>query len=384
MIAPVASPLSLVAKSAPDRHSMPCEASGGVLTIDLTALESNYRHLSSLVGSARCAGVVKADAYGLGAEVVAKVLLKAGCSTFFVAQLNEATALRSSLPDDVPLCVLNGVAPGTESLCAAAGITPVCNSLDQLIAWSRTAREMNLRLDTIIQVDSGMSRLGMSPAEVDSIAASPDILAPLNLKLVMSHLACGDDPDHPANEAQRREFDRLRAKLPPAPASLANSAGIFLGRNYHYDLCRPGAAVYGIDVGPRAHGIRPVVALKARVAQIREIPANAHVGYGFTFASDRPMRLATLMVGYADGWSRHFSAKGRVWCDDVALPIVGRVSMDSCSIDISALPEGKLKPGDFVELLGPHQSADAAAGRIGTIGYEMLTQLGHRYHRKYR
>jgi alanine racemase len=384
MFAPVASSLSLHSGSTPDRHSMPCEASGGVLSIDLSALEHNYRHLSVLVGSSRCAGVVKADAYGLGAEIVAKVLLKAGCRTFFVAQLNEATAIRASLPDNVDLCVLNGVAPGTESLCAAAGITPVCNSLDQLVAWSRTAREMNMRLATIIQIDSGMSRLGMSPAEVERLSASPELLVPLDLQLVMSHLACGDDPDHPANAAQRAAFDRLRAKLPPAPASLANSAGIFLGHAFHYDLCRPGAAVYGLDVGPRAHGIRPVVAVKARVAQIRDIQAGAHVGYGYSFAAERPMRLATLMVGYADGWSRQFSGKGQAWCDDVALPIVGRVSMDSCSIDISALPEGRLKPGDFVELLGAHQTADAAASSIGTIGYEMLTQLGRRYHRTYR
>lgn len=383
MIAPLGSSEPAASGSWPALDVMPAEACGGVLCIDLSALEGNYRHLSKLSGPARCAGVVKANAYGLGAEIVSRVLLSAGCRTFFVAQLNEATALRPSLPEGIDLCVLNGLAPGVEALAAAADIIPVLNSFDQLLAWSRTARDLGRRLDAIVQVDTGMSRLGMSPDDITRSLASPEIFAPLNLRFVMSHLGCADEPDHPANAAQLAAFEAIRARLPQAPASLANSAGTFLGPAYHFDLCRPGAAVYGIDVGPRMHGIRPVVSVHARVAQVRTIPAETYVGYGYAFRADRPMRLATLMVGYADGWSRHFSNKGVVYCDDIALPIIGRVSMDSCTIDLSALPEGRLKAGDLVELLGPHQSADAAATRIGTIGYEMLTQLGHRYHRTY-
>ena len=359
-------------------------AAGGVLTIDLGVIEGNWRHLSALSGGAVTAGVVKADAYGLGARPVAKVLLKAGCKAFFVAQLSEALDLRPCIPDNVGLYVLNGLAPGSEGIAAAANVVPVANSLDQLVAWGRLARDLGRVLPVVIQVDSGMSRLGLSPVEVDQLAATPELLAGLELKLVMSHLACGDEPEHPANAFQLANFRSARAKLPPAPASLANSAGIFLGRDYQFDLCRPGAALYGLNVGPRAHGIRPVVQLSARVAQLREIPAGAHVGYGWSFQADKPLRLATVSVGYADGWPRHLSGVGAAWCDGVRLPIVGRVSMDSFTCDVSALPEGRLSGGALVDLIGPDSEADAVAGLAGTIGYEVLTRLGQRYARVYR
>jgi alanine racemase len=358
-------------------------ASGGELTIDLGAVEANYRHLAKLTGGVPCAGVVKADAYGVGAVEVTRRLLKAGCRTFFVAQLTEALALKPILPADATLAVLNGVAPGAEPLCADAGIVPVANSLPQLIAWGQHARSSGKVQPAFVQIDTGMSRLGLAPAEVDHLAANRHLLDGLRLDLIMSHLGCADDPDHPANAAQLAAFNAARAKLPPAPTSFANSAGIFLGSNYHFDLCRPGAAVYGLHVGSAAHGIRPVVTLRARVSQVREVPAGSYVGYGYTFQADRPMRLATIAAGYADGWIRSLGNRGAAWVDDVRLPIVGRVSMDSFTCDISALPEGRLAAGDLVDLLGAHQSADDAGLDAGTMGYEILTSLRHRYTRRY-
>jgi alanine racemase len=211
----------------------------------------------------------------------------------------------------------------------------------------------------------------------------PQVFGNLKFDLVMSHLGCADDPNHPANAAQLDAFESARAKIPKAPASLANSVGIFLGSAYYFDPCRPGAALYGIHVGPAAHGIRRVVTVRARVAQVREIPAGVHVGYSYTFKSNRQMRLATVAAGYADGWMRSLSNRGAAWCDGVRLPIVGRVSMDSFTCDVSALPDGRLSPGDFVELLGPSQSVGEVGSAAESIGYEVLTSLGPRYTRRY-
>lgn len=356
---------------------------GGLLVIDLAAIEANYRHLVGLAAPAHVAGVVKADAYGLGAVAVTERLVAAGCRHFFVAELSEALELRPLLPEGAVIAVLNGLAPGANAAAADAGIVPVANSLTQLRAWAALAAERCTRLSTILQVDSGMSRLGLSPAEVDELAASPELLRSLDLLFIMSHLACADEPLHPANRAQLAAFIAAKAKLGIERASFANSAGIFLGKDYHFDLCRPGASVYGLGVGPAAYGIRPVVRLEARISQLRTIPPSASVGYGYTFTADREMRLATLSIGYADGWPRALGQIGAAWVDGVRLPFTGRISMDSCTIDVGALPDGRLRPGSLVELLGPHQSADDIARLTGTIGYEILTRLGRRYCRRY-
>lgn len=227
-----------------------------------------------------------------------------------------------------------------------------------------------------------MSRLGMAASEVLALAADPQAFANIEVTLVMSHLACADEPAHPANEAQRIEFDRLRAMLPPAPASLANSSGIFLGNGFHHQLARPGAALYGINPTPGLENpMLPVVRLQAKVIQTRSVSAGAGVGYGHTAVTGRSTALATISLGYADGWRRRAAASA--YFDGVRLPFIGRVSMDSIILDISALPEGRLRPGDMVEMIGPSQTLDEVAGFSGTIGYEVLTSLGHRFHRRY-
>lgn len=355
---------------------------GAVLTINLSAVRDNYRLLKGRLGGARCAGVVKAGSYGLGAVQVARVLAEEGCDTFFVAHAGEGLALRTALGAGPAIYVLNGTAPGAEAEVAAAGLTTVANSLEQLSAWRAAAQASGLRLPVALQVDSGMSRLGMMPSEVETLANDASLLDGLDVVLVMSHLACADEPEHPANATQKQAFDTLRAMLPAAPASLANSSGIFLGADYHYDLARPGAALYGINPTPgRANPMREVIRLDAKVIQTRTLDKNIGIGYGHTFRTSGPLRAATISLGYADGWHRRAAAGA--YFDGARLPFIGRVSMDSIIIDISALPEGALKAGDLVELIGSHQTVDDVAGHAGTIGYEVLTGLGHRFHRIY-
>lgn len=357
-------------------------AAGAVLTIDLGAIRENYRLLKSKLDGVPAAGVVKADGYGLGAAAVAHALIEEGCDTFFVAHLSEAVALRASIGDKRAIHILNGLSPGAEEECIACGAVPVLNSLEQLDAWRAAARGTGRRLPTTLQVDSGMGRLGLSAADVEQLAATPGAFDGIEIVLVMSHLACADEPDSPANEAQLREFGRLRAMLPKAPASLANSSGIFLGKRYDFDLARPGAALYGINPVPgKPNPMRRVVKLSAKVVQTRELPAGAGVGYGYAFRTSAPMRTATISLGYADGWPRR--AVAAAWFDGIRLPFIGRVSMDSIILDISALPEGRLKGGDLVELIGEHQNVDDIAALAGTIGYEILTSFGRRFHRIY-
>ncbi|MBN9241989.1 MAG: alanine racemase [Mesorhizobium sp.] len=357
-------------------------AAGATLTIDLGAVRENYRRLKARLGGARCAGVVKADGYGLGAAVIASALRKEGCDSFFVAHVGEGLDLREALGPGPAIYVLNGLPPGAEADAVAAGLIAVANSAEQLSAWRATARRLGRKLPVAVQVDSGMARLGMAPAEVETVAADPDALAGLDLTLVMSHLACADEPDHAANRVQLAEFERLRRLLPAAPASLANSSGIFLGSEWHFDLARPGAALYGINPTPDSDNpMRPVVRLEAKVIQTRTIGEGAGIGYGHTAIADGPLRVATISLGYADGWRRRAAAFAHF--NDVRLPFIGRVSMDSIILDVSDLPEGSLKAGDMVEMIGPSQTLDEVARYSGTIAYEVLTSLGRRFNRRY-
>jgi alanine racemase len=357
-------------------------AAGAVLTIDLDAVRENYRRLKARLGSGACAGVVKADGYGLGATEIATALRKEGCDTFFVAHVEEGGRLRAVLGNRPAIYILNGLPPGAEKEAVAAGLSAVINGSEQLDAWREAARRSGRKLPTAIQVDSGMARLGLSAAEVEAVAASADAFDGLDIRLVMSHLACADEPAHPANRAQLAEFERLRAMLPAAPASLANSSGIFLGPAYHFDLARPGAALYGINPTPGSKNpMLPVVRLEAKVIQTRTLAAGAGIGYGHTVVTEGPVETATISLGYADGWRRRAMAAAHF--EGVSLPFIGRVSMDSIILDISALPAGRLKVGDFVQMIGPAQTLDQVAGLTETIGYEILTSLGHRFHRQY-
>lgn len=363
---------------------LPSPECGALLTIDLGAIVENWRALKARVGRADCAAVVKADAYGLGAAKVGPALAAAGCRHFFVAHLAEGLALRPLLPATATVFVLHGAPPGAEAECAAQGLVPVLNSEPQVLAWRALAARLGRRLPAVLQVDSGMSRLGLSPAELDTLADDSDAFAGIEVACVMSHLACADEPDHPANAMQRERFIAARRRLPAAPASFANSSGIFLGPDYHFDLARPGAALYGVaPVAGAPNPMRPVLRLQAKVMQVRQIDAGTPVGYGFSWRASTPARIATVSVGYADGWLRSQSNRGAAWFEGVELPLAGKVSMDTITLDASALPEGALQPGTLVDLIDEHHGVDAVAARASTIGYEILTSLGRRYQRRY-
>jgi alanine racemase len=357
------------------------DSAGALLTIDLGAIAANYRLIQQRIGAATCGAVVKADAYGLGAATVAPALFTAGCRHFFVAHLDEGVALRRALPADAAVYIMHGVFAGGEAACVANDLVPVSNSRAQLARWAAQARAAGRRLPAIIQLDTGMARFGFA---VGDLAAIGDDLRSLALHFVMSHLACADTPSHPANAEQRARFDALRAELPPAPATLAASSGCFLDPAFHYDLVRPGAALYG--VAPAANAPNPmhqVIRLDAKIVQLRDVPAGTPIGYGHSARTAAPARLATIAVGYADGYLRSGSNHGAAWFGDIALPIMGRVSMDSIVLDASAGPPNALHEGSIVELIGPHRGVDAVAADAGTIGYEVLTSLGRRYHRRY-
>jgi alanine racemase len=348
------------------------------LTIDLDAIVRNYRRIVALATDGAVAAVVKADAYGLGAGRVTAALAAAGCRHFFVAHLSEVAAVRAAAPADTPIYVLNGLAAGAEGDCAALGAIPVLNSLAQLAAWRAQAPAR----PAVLQVDSGMQRLGLSPDEVERLVAAPDLLGDIELRYVMSHLACADEPDSPANAWQRDRFAAICARLPASPRSFANSGGAFLGRDYHYDLLRPGIALYGGSPRPGVT-MDAVVSLSATIIQTRVVPAGAGIGYGLTAPADRPRTIATIGVGYADGWPRRLGGRGSAFVGGARVPIVGRVSMDSMLIDVSAIAEAARQAGAPVELIGPHQTIDDVARDADTISYEILTQLGARYARHY-
>lgn len=359
-------------------------SAGATLTIDLGAIVANWRLLQGRVGRAACAAVLKADAYGLGAAQVGPALAAAGCRQFFVAHLDEAIALRPLLPHDASVSVLHGPMPGSEPDFVAHGVRPVLNSRAQLEGWRALAHRLDRELEAVVQVDTGMARLGLAPEELRGLAADPQAWAGVRVGLVMSHLACADEPAHPANAAQRHRFALARRLLPAAPASLANSSGIFLGEDFHFDLVRPGAALYGIaPVAGAPNPLQPVLRLDARVIQVRHVEAGAAVGYGATWHSERPTRIATVAVGYADGWLRSGGNRGAAWFGDVPLPLVGRVSMDTITLDAGALADGELQPGMAVTLIGGRAGLDAVAADAGSIAYELLTGLGRRYARRH-
>ena len=358
------------------------DGTAGTLTIDLDAIAANWRSLSDRVAPAACAAVVKANGYGLGAGEVARRLQAEGCGWFFVAHLEEAVALRRTVPD-LPIVALNGPLPGLEPEFVAHGVLPALNDLGQIAAWQALARRLERPLDAVVHIDTGMNRLGLEAREVALLGDDRSLLAGLRPLLWMSHLACADLRDHPLNETQRARFDQALRRLPPAPASLANSSGVFLGPPWHHQLARPGAALYGINPTPwLANPMRAAVRLTGKILQIHEVDTGIGVGYGAEWKAPRPSLVATVAAGYADGYLRSLKERTVVFLKGQSLPVIGRISMDLITVDVTdaAAPA---RPGDEVELLGPNLGVDELGERAGTIGYEILTQLGNRYHRRY-
>ena len=367
------------------------DQNAAILTIDLGAIAENYRRLRATVGAALCGAAVKADGYGLGAVRVAPALYQAGCRHFFVATLDEGLALRSAIGRDAAVMVLNGLAPGHIEPMLRAGLTPVINGPRDAFLWAGWdwAQAGQVPPAVVLQLDSGMSRLGFGARDWQILLAG-DFLGRFPVDLVISHLGCADDAAAPMNGLQRQAFlDRLQVlegRLPvPARRSLAASAGIFLGPDFHFDLVRPGAALYGINPIPgRPNPMHPVVRLQAKILQVHDVDAGTLVGYGATHKCAHPTRLATIGCGYADGLFRALSSQGAVHVGDHRAPIVGRVSMDLLSIDVGDVPSDLAQPGMTVDIIGPHQDLDALAADAATIGYEVLTGLGPRFQRIYQ
>ena len=351
-----------------------------VLVVNLAALRANYEKLRALAGEAECAAVVKANAYGLDVRQAVPALLASGCRTFFVATPKEALDVRA-MSTDCTVYVLDGLLPGTSQQYVDASLRPVLGSLEQLHEWRGTAAPAALHADT------GMSRLGLQPSDVDALADDPASLNDTHIDLFMSHLACGDDRKSDMNTQQRNAFVSSRQRLGIQKGSLANSAGTLFGPDYHFDLVRPGIALYGGEaINDEPNPMRPVVSLYAQILQVRDLSPGDPIGYGSTYRVSRPSRIATIGAGYADGVFRSLSSADNqppatVRIHGTPAPVVGRVSMDLITIDVTDIPD--VQRGHWAELLGEHITVDDVARRAGTIGYEVLTRLGQRYHRIY-
>lgn len=348
-----------------------------VLTTSLAAIGANWRTLKDAAPHAEMAAVVKANGYGLGAIPAAAKLRAMGCRTFFVATYDEGCALRPIL-GDARIFVLNGFPSGAAPAFVAAGLTPTLNTLDEIREWAA----LGARLPCAIHVDTGMARAGLSAPELDALAGDAALLARLDIALVMSHLACSDEPDHPLNRQQLARFRAALARLPSAPASLASSAGVFLGPDYHFDLVRPGIALYGGNpMAQEPNPMRAAAMLTADILGVRTLLRGESAGYGATFAATRDTRLAVCNIGYADGILRALSNRGVAFVGDTPCSYAGRVSMDLLTIDISAVPPSQAQRGAQVEIIGPHMTIEDMAARAGTASYEVLTSLGPRFTR---
>lgn len=369
-------------------HSEAPAHAAGVVTIDLARIADNWRALADLVRPAECAAVVKADAYGLGATRVIPALAAAGCRTFFVATLDEAILARGLAPS-AHILVLDGVLLGAEVATRAAGVVPVLSSLAEVERWAQLSATRHERLVCALHVDTGLNRLGLPAGEVRALAANSHLLDRLDVRLVMSHLACADDPHALKNAQQRDVFEGLVPLLPSASRSLAASDGLMLGAAYHYELVRPGYALYGGQAFRGAAApVVPAVTLHVKILQIRDVAPGQTVGYSATWTPAKASRIAVIAAGYADGLFRHLSRTtgadgGVVAIRGQLAPIVGRVSMDLITVDVTGIEGPPPQPGDLVEVIGPNISIEELGAAGGTIGYEVLTSLGRRFHRRY-
>jgi alanine racemase len=361
---------------------------GGTLTVDLDAIADNWQTLTRRLFAVECGAVVKANAYGLGLEPVTARLAKAGCKTFFVADVAEARRARSRARE-AAIYVLNGFSPEAANAFAELNVQPVINSTVELAEWDAFIATQGWRGGAAIHIDTGMNRLGMSAEEAAALA--PRLQQENHgITLLMSHLACAEVQDHPLNASQIRLFRELRMLYHGVPASLANSAGIFIGDTAHFDVARPGAALYGINPTPgRTNPMRNVLTLSGLVLQVRKVPQGESVGYGAAWNAKRASRIAVAALGYADGLLRAGSgpdrkAGGSAIVAKKRCPIVGYISMDLTCIDVTDLPNNAVRRGDSATFIGEDLLIDEVAASAGTIAYEVLVRLGSRCHLAYR
>ncbi|MEM6812118.1 MAG: alanine racemase [Pseudomonadota bacterium] len=355
-----------------------------MLEINLQLLRENYQILQKQVGeSCMVAGVVKANAYGLGIEPIARTLLELGCPFFFTATLKEAVSLRKIIKE-TPIAVLNGILPGQTNIFRQNNLLPVLNSPDMLKIWQETAIKEKKTLPTILHFDTGMNRLGFSELEAEAfIHEQNQAFDHLDVQWIMTHFACADEKDHPLTSAQAERFFNIAKHFPNAKKSLGNSPGVFRSTDYHIDMVRPGFALYGGNPHPEKENVmKNIVTLHVPVLQTRLCRKGESIGYGASHIFEKDTMTATISIGYADGFLRSASNQAKVYYQGTTCPVLGRVSMDLTTIDISHLNQPP-QAGDMIEILGPHQTVDDLADNASTIGYEILTSLGQRYERKY-
>ncbi|PHS78883.1 MAG: alanine racemase [Rhodospirillaceae bacterium] len=349
---------------------------GAILTIDLDALVSNWRLFQDMAeqSGAISGAVVKAAAYGLDVSRIAPALLNAGCQTFFVATISEAIQLRAIIGPAPSIHVFCGFLDGTGPDFVTHNLVPVLNSLDQVTAW----RDFDKTMPCDLHIDTGMARLGLEISDVQQLVGD------LNIDIVLSHLVSAEDSDAPINARQLTAFKSVLAQIKARRISLANSSGSFLGTDYHFDVLRPGVALYGANPTPnKPNPMTQVIRLQGRILQVRTLTNAQSVGYGSTYQASVGAKIATIAVGYADGFLRSLSNAGFVYFGEHKANIVGCVSMDLITVDVTNIPQALILPGQMADLIGPNNPIDDVADKAGTIGYELLTQLGTRYHRVY-
>jgi alanine racemase len=360
---------------------------GGRMTVDLAAMRRNWVALDKVSHGALTGAVVKADAYGTGIAQAARAFFQAGARFFFTATPDEAIAVRAALPEDAHIFVLDGLFPGAAPLYVGERLMPVICSIPMLEEWLQACLSRNEAFPAALHFDTGINRLGFRLNEASIVKRMIEQVgyAP---QMIMSHLACADQPSHEKNRTQLALFSSVLAQFPGVPASLANSAALMTGRDMHFQMVRPGIALYGgRAVAGRRNPMSRVVSLEAPIQQIKDVKTGETVGYGATYTLSRDSRIAVVAIGYADGFFRAQSASnnrpgGKVAIAGHYAPVVGRVSMDMIQVDVTDLPEPPM-PGDMVEILGPNISVDDQADVAGTIGYEVLTSLKGRYSRSY-
>ena len=365
-----------------DNHKI----SNSFLEINIDSIIHNYQLINNKVGNTECAAVLKADAYGMGASVVAKALDKVGCSTFFVATIDEGIELRACFSkNENQIAVLSGLLEGSEDIFYSNKLTPVLNDTEQIKKWAIYNKQKKISAPSILHVDTGMNRLGLTINELYDIIKNPTELKELHVEWIMSHLACGDQPRDIMNEKQLSVFLNAKKEFPNVKASLANSAGVFLGQSYHLDMVRPGIALYGSGSGSiPSKPLKQVIKLYSRILQIRTLSTGASVGYGASYRVSEATRVATVGLGYADGYLRSLSNCSWVFFNGLRLPVIGRISMDYITIDITQIASEKIKTGDFIEIIGDKFTLDDLATVANTVPHELLTRLGTRHHRIYR
>ncbi len=361
-----------------------------MLTIDLAAIQSNWLKLQAINAGVNVAGVIKANAYGLGADLVGNALYSVGCREFFLASINEALAARSFLPSDAIIYVLGGVRSGDEHLLISSNLTPVLSSFSAIESWAKANSMSGSNSPSAVKVNTGMTRFGIDVHEFEYLCGNMDLLRAINAVLLMSHLACADEKDHPLNQHQQNIFLHcakwIRPHLPKLRFSIANSSGIFLGAQWHFDLLRPGAALYGINPVPNnSNPMLPVLRLSLPVVQVRKLDAAAAIGYGSSVTLPEGACIAVVAGGYADGLHRTLGLQPEGYLKGKAVKAVGRMSMDSTMFDITTLDlHADELLGLEVELISPLLSLEYLSKKNVSLGYEILTSLGAgRYPRKY-